>query len=61
MFSGKAGEPPEWLVIYDIAKEFGIAPWDVEENCTMRWRKQFSEYQSAYNQEMKRRKKKSKK
>jgi hypothetical protein len=50
----KNAHPPTWNEIYEIAKEFNIAPWIVEQDCTPKWRKQFVERRIAENQENKR-------
>ena len=36
MRGGKAA-PPDWAVVIQLSREYGIAPWQFEEQCTAEW------------------------
>jgi len=31
------GAPPDWAVIYNLANQWGIPPWQFEEECSEYW------------------------
>jgi hypothetical protein len=46
--------PPDWLTIYLMAKDLGIPPWQVEEECSLEWFQHWSAFKEAEAQERKR-------
>ena len=58
MSGKKNAKPPKWIIVYEMAKEFNIPPWEVEQNCSAKWRKQFLEHRIATNVEEERKVKK---
>jgi len=35
--AGESSEVPGWVLVLGIAKEYGLAPWEVEEQCSQEW------------------------
>ena len=57
MRGGRAA-PPDWAVVLQLSKEYGIPPWEFEERCTAEWWKRIIAYRTAEFEQMKRLEKK---
>ena len=57
MRSGRAA-PPDWAVVIQLSKEYGIPPWEFEERCTAEWWKRIVAYRMIESEERTRREKK---
>ncbi len=60
MRGGRAA-PPEWAVVIQLAKEYGIPPWEFEERCTAEWWGRIVSYRMVESEEIARRNKRGKK
>ena len=60
MRGGRAA-PPEWAVVIQLSKEYGIPPWEFEERCTAEWWKRIVTYRMVESDEIERRNKRGKK
>jgi len=57
MRGGRAA-PPDWAVVLNLSKEYGIPPWEFEEACTEEWWKRILAYRRLEADEIERREKK---
>lgn len=48
------GEPPWWIAIHLMAKEYGTTPWEIEEGASREWFINWLEIKMAEGQEVKR-------
>lgn len=61
-----AGQPnpdwtiPDWLPVFIMAKDLGIPPWQVEDECSREWFDNWMAFKEAESEERKRLEKKNK-
>jgi hypothetical protein len=60
MSGRQSANPPIWTPVLLMAKEWGIPPWQVEEECTFEWLKNWLAYRTAEGMEQERLEKKQK-
>ena len=52
MSGGPGASPPDWAIIYEIAKDLGVPPWQLEEECSREWWIRAVEYRMARAQHL---------
>lgn len=50
----KNEEPPDWITTLQIAKEFNVPPWRVEDEMSQEWFERWMDYRIAQQKEAER-------